>query len=341
MRNDYLIEEVQKKIIGKRNTLTPSEVRRYYSQLPPDSLPFIPTMVEVQIITSEPPIPLKEVDRIKNLLREYTDRINKGESFSTLAILYSEDGSSVVGGELGFQGRAMWTPEFANAAFALSDPKKVSNIIETEYGYHILQLIERRGDRVNARHILLKPKVAEEDLKKATLLMDTVVDCIKKNTPPASLTKYFTQINQQITSFSFNDAVGFFSSDKDTRLNNGLMINRKRESSNYGTSRFVLEDLPGEVAKVVNTMNVGDISVPFRMKMPNGRDGVAVVRLKSRVEGHTANISDDYVALKGIVENRKQQELLDKWVKKKISETYIFIDENWRNCDFKYSEWIK
>lgn len=341
MRNNYLTEEVQKSIVSKMKTLTPSEVRRYYSHLPQDSLPFIPTMVEVQIVTDEPPIPIKEIDRIKGLLRGYTERVNKGENFATLAILYSEDGSSINGGELGFHGRAEWVPEFANAAFALSDPKKVSNIVETEFGYHILQLIERRGDRINVRHILLKPKVSEDDLKTAMLKMDTVSDCIRNNVPTPYVKDFLSKIGQQATSFSFEDAVRVYSSDKDTRLNNGLMVNKNIEGNNYGTSRFIMEELPPDVAKVVNTMKVGEVSKPFRMKMTNGRDGIAIVKLKSKIDGHIANISDDYVALKNLVESRKRQEVLDNWVKKKIADTYIYIDENWRNCDFKYSEWIK
>lgn len=340
-RNEYLMGEVQKNIMSKMKTLTPSEVRRYYSQLPPDSLPYIPTTVEVQILTNEPPISVKEVDRIKGLLRDYTERVNKGENFATLAILYSEDGSAINGGELGFHGRAEWVPEFANAAFSLTDPKKVSNVIETEYGYHILQLIERRGDRVNVRHILLKPKVSEEDLKTATLKMDTIVNGIKNNYPPKDLLDFLSKTGQQLGSFTFEDAVNIYSSDKKSRFNSGLMVNRNREGNNYGTSRFTLEELPPEVAKAINTMKVGDVSEPFRMKMDNGRDGVAVVKLKSKVEGHLANISDDYVALKNIVENKKRQELLDKWVKKKIADTYIYIDDNWKNCDFKYPEWVK
>jgi len=342
MRNNYLIEKVQSSIIGKKTNLTPSEVRRYYSQLPPDSLPFIPTTVEVQIITNEPPIPLAEVDRIKDKLREYTDRVNRGESFSTLAILYSEDGSATNGGELGFNGRASWVPEFASAAFSLSDPKRVSNIVETEYGYHILQLIERRGDRVNVRHILLKPRVPQEDLQKATLQMDTLVNSIRANKPTPEILRFMEkqQVKEQMDRFTFEDAVSLYSSDKDTRQNQGLMLNRG-ENSNNGTSRFTMEELPPEVGRAISSMNVGDISAPFKMMMSNGREGVAVVKLRKRIEGHVANVSDDYLALKNIVEQNKRQEVLSKWIKKKITDTYIYIDENWRNCDYKHSEWIK
>jgi Parvulin-like peptidyl-prolyl isomerase len=323
MRNNYLVSEVKKNLVGKKASLTPSEVRKYYSQLPKDSLPYIPTTVEVQILTNEPIIPLSEIDKVKARLREFTDRVNNGESFSTLAIMYSEDGSASNGGELGFSGRANWVPEFANMAFSLNDPKKVSNIVETEYGFHILQLIERRGDLINVRHILMKPRVPEAEMVKAMGRLDSIAGDIKEK------------------KFEFEDAVAYLSSDKNTRGNNGLMVNR-RESSNYGTPRFTMEELPAEVAKIIDKMKVGEISVPFRMKSEtSGKDIVALVKLRSRVEGHIANVSDDYQTLKEIVEGRKQEEVLRKWLQSKIKDTYVRIDDNWKNCDFQYSGWLK
>lgn len=320
-RTRYLIDEVRKKLVGKVN-LTPSEVRRYYSQLSKDSLPYVQTTVEVQIITNEPKIPVAVTDDVKNRLRGFTNRINSGETdFSTLAIMYSEDGSAQLGGELGFKGRAELVPEFSSVAFSLSDTKKVSNIVETEYGFHIMQLIERRGDRVNVRHILLKPKVPQADISKSMNMMDSLANDVRA--------KKFTF--EEATALSF---------DKDTRKNNGLMVNRK-ESVNYGTSRFIKEELPPEVAKVVDNMNVGDISAPFTMMSANGKEIVAIVKLKSKVDGHIANVSDDYQTLKEIVENNKKQELLKKWLQSKIKETYVHIDDAWKNCDFQYSGWLK
>lgn len=321
IRNNYMVSEVKKSLVGKKTKLTPSEVRRYYSQLPKDSLPFIPTTVEVQIITNEPIIPVEEIDKVKERLRDFTNRINAGESFSTLAIMYSEDGSAQNGGELGFSGRASWVPEFANMAFSLSDPKKVSNIVETEYGFHILQLIERRGDLINVRHILLKPKVPEEQFNKSIAKMDSICKDIKSG------------------KFTFEDAT-VLSFDKNTRKNNGLMVNH-RESSNYGTPRFLKEELPPAVAIAVENLKVGEISAPFKMKADNGKEVVAIVKLRSRVEGHVANVSDDYQTLKEIVESKKQEDILKKWLQNKIKDTYIFVDKNWRNCDFQYSGWIK
>ncbi len=322
IQNQYLTEEVKKKLTSKIS-LTPSEVRKYYTQLPKDSLPFIPTTVEVQIITNEPTVPVTETDKVKERLRDFTNRINSGEqSFSTLAIMYSEDGSAANGGELGFNGRAQWVPEFASMAFSLNDPKKVSNIVETEYGFHILQLIERRGDQVNVRHILLKPKVPGEAFDKSIARMDSLAKDIRAK------------------KFTFEDATAI-SHDKDTRSNNGLMVNGGRESSNHGTPRFIMEELPSEVGKIVKTMKIGEVSAPFRMIQKNGKEVVAIVKLRSRVEGHVANVSDDFQILKAIVEAKKQEEVLKKWLQAKIKDTYVRIDKNWQNCDFQYSGWIK
>lgn len=323
IRNDYLVSEVQKKLVEKKSNLTPSEVRKYYTQLPKDSLPYIPTTVEVQIITNEPIIPLKEIDQVKDRLRDYTNRINAGSAdFATLAIMYSEDpGSAPNGGELGFMGRAELLPEFSSVAFSLSDPKKVSNIVETEYGFHIIQLIERRGDRANFRHILIRPKVSPEEMNQAKLRLDSVANDIRAS------------------KFTFEDAT-VLSFDKDTRKNNGLMVNRK-ESTNYGTPRFTMEELPTEIGKIVNTMAIGEISPAFTMKQANGKEVVAIIKLKSKTEGHIANVSDDYQTLKTIVEGKKHEEILKKWLQTKIKDTYIRIDPDWVNCDFQYPDWVK
>lgn len=351
-RTKYLVSEVRRKIVGKVN-LTPSEVRKYYTQLPKDSLPYIPTSVEVQIITSEPDVPLTVIDELKAKLRGFTDRVNAGESFATLAILYSEDGSAANGGELGFMGRAQLVPEFANVAFSLSDPTKVSNIVETEYGYHIIQLIERRGDRINVRHILLRPKVPAEEKKKSIARMDTIAKGLRDNTltyakafeilSEGNNNQYMT-LNPEVTDklFTFEDAVDYFSKDKETRKNNGVMVNNKETSNGYiTTSRFMMEELPPEVGKAVKGMNVGDISSPFIMKTSSGKEVVAIVKLKSKIDGHTANVSDDFEVLKEIVEEKKQEDILNKWLQNKIKATYVKIGKGWDNCDFKYQGWVE
>ncbi len=318
-----LVQGVQNKLIGDI-VLAPSEIRNFYSSIPQDSLPFIPTAVEVQIITLEPKIPLSEIDAVKAKLRDYTERINSGESeFSTLALLYSEDGSAVKGGELGFMGRASLAAEFANVAFTLNDPSKVSNIVETEFGYHIIQLIERRGDQGNFRHILLKPKVPQEELDKANARLDSIQVAL---------------VNGEI---SFDEAATFISADKDTRNNKGIMVNMNRESDYAGTPRFEMNELNQDIARQVGEMKEGEISKPFIMRNAKDKQVAAIVKLSKRIEGHKANMNSDYQTIKMMAENKKRQELLDKWLKNKIKSTYVRIDENWQNCEFRYEGWIR
>lgn len=348
-RNRAITERVQDKIVGTIK-LTPAEVRKFYADIPQDSLPYIPVTVEAEIISQEPNIPLTEIDAVKNRLREFTDRINKGEtSFASLALLYSEDtGTAAKGGEVGFTGRSSLAPEYASAAFALTDPNKVSNIVETEYGFHIIQLIERRGDRINTRHILLKPKVPAVELNNAIARLDTVSTKLRENdytvkdaiqsiakdvifTPEAATTK-----------LSFEEAAYYISSDKETRNNGGLMLNNKNQySTNVGTSRFSMEELPPEVAKIVDKMNVNDISTPFSMINDKGKQVVAIIKLKQRVDRHKANLLDDYQMIRTQVENQKKEEILGKWVQDKIKNTYVYINDGWKNCDFQYSGWVK
>ena len=322
IREQQLVEGVQQKHFGSVQ-LTPSEIRKYYNTLPQDSLPFIPTTLEVQIITAEPKIPLAEIDMVKARLREYTDQINSGErEFSTLALLHSEDPSSMKGGELGFMSRSGFVPEFANVAFALSDPKKVSNVVESEYGFHIIQLIERRGDMGNFRHILLKPKVPQESLDTALVRLDSIRSGI---------------INKKIT---FDEAATFLSADKDTRNNKGIMVNSTR-STNSGTPRFALNELNQDIAKIAGEMKEGEVSNPFIMLNDKGRQVAAMIRISARNEGHKAAINSDYQIVKQMAENAKQQDLVDEWLQKKIDKTYVRIDPDWQGCELKYKGWQK
>lgn len=318
LRNGQTMQLMQKKLV-ENVKVTPAEVRRYFKNLPEDSIPYVPTQVEVQILTIEPKIPDEEIDRVKSRLREFTERINSGEmQFSTLALLYSEDkGSAARGGELGFMGRGQLVPEFANVAFNLSDPTKVSKIVESEFGFHIIQLIEKRGDRVNTRHILLKPQVAEDDLMAALSRLDSIADDIR------------------IGKFTFEEGATLLSSDKDTRKNKGLMPN-----SETGTSRFEMQQLPQEVARAVNTLNIGEISRPFTMVNAKGKEICAIVKLKTRIKGHKATLADDFQTLKEVVLAKKKQEKIEKWIVEKQKNTYIRINERWRNCDFKYPGWV-
>ncbi len=319
--NRSRVQQVQRNLT-KDITSTPADIRRYFSKLPEDSIPYIPRQVEVQILTAAPAIPREEIDNVKARLREYADRVTKGESdFSTLAILYSQDpGSAGRGGELGFMGRGQLVPEYAAVAFNLNDPKKVSKIVETEFGYHIIQLIEKRGDRVNTRHILLRPRVSDKDLTDAVMRLDSLRTDIVDN-----------------KKFTFEEAVGYLSHDKDTRNNRGVMVNPES-----GNSRFQMSELPQEIAKEVNNLQPGELSKAFIMKDPKtNHDIVAIVKLTNRIEGHKANMADDYQAIKNMYEQARQKEVLDEWLAKKIKDTYIRIEDGWRDCDFKHTGWIK
>lgn len=320
MRNNYIIEQVQHNLT-KDVKATPNDVRKYFSTLPEDSIPYVPMQVEAQIISINPVIPAQEIEDVKARLRDYADRVNRGESeFSTLAIMNSEDdGSAMQGGELGYQSRSSWVPEFANVAFNLNDPKKVSRIVETEYGYHIIQLIDKRGDQVNLRHILLTPKVNEKDLREATVRLDS--------------------LRKEIVAgkFPFEDAARYVSQDKDTKNNRGVMVNPQT-----GSPRFEMQELPPEVARRVEMMKPGDVSEAFIMKdTKRNKDIVAIVKLTSRVPGHKANLSDDYNMLKEMYEAKRKEEILKEWVERKIKDTYVKIADGWQNCEFEYEGWIK
>lgn len=323
IREGMKVQQMQQKIIGDIK-LTPAEVRNYFSKLPKDSIPFVPTQVEVQIIELMPKITEKEIERVKAQLREYADRVNKGETtFSTLARFYSQDpGTAARGGEGGFTGRGELVPEFANVVFNLTDPKKVSKVFETEFGYHIAQLIEKRGDRVNYRHILLRPEVDQKDIDAALARLDSIGDDIRK------------------AKFSFDDAATWISQDKDTRNNHGLLANPQTS-----TSRFEMQQLASlisqDVAKVVEKMQIGEISKAFTMVNSKGKEVCAIVKLKNRIDGHKATITEDYQRLKAMVTSKRSEEKIQKWIVDKQKNTYVRINPSWRNCTFKYPGWIK
>ena len=318
-REGLKVQRMQQKLVGEIK-ITPAEVRRHFKDLPQDSIPYIPTQVEVQIITQQPKIPLEEIEDVKSRLREYTDRVNKGESFSMLARLYTDDrGTAINGGEMPFTGRGYLDPAFANVAFNLQDPNKVSKIVESEYGFHIIQLMEKRGDRIKVRHILLKPHVPEEALMAGTARLDSIADDIRNG------------------KFTFEEAASVLSQDKDTRNNHGLLPNPQTN-----TSKFEMQELPPEIAKVVDKMKVGEISEAFTMiPQKTGKEECVIVKLKSRINGHKATISEDYQNLKEIVLEKRRDEMLDKWIREKQKHTYVRINENWKNCTFKYPGWIK
>lgn len=319
VRNNNIVQEVQRTLVSDIK-ITPSEVRKFYNRLPQDSLPTIPMQVEVQVIALYPQVPQQEIDNVKAQLRDFSEQVNAGErEFSTLAILHSEDpGSAMRGGELGFVSKGTLAPEFASVAFNLNDPTKVSKIVETEFGYHIIQLIEKRGDQINCRHILLKPKVSMRDIEAAENRLDSVRADI---------------LSGKIT---FEETAPYVSQDKDTRYNEGLMSN-----SNTGSSRFEMSELPQDIAKAVATMEVGDISQPITtIDVKSNKEVVMIVKLRSRRPVHKADLSHDYQVLANMLESEKKETILKEWIAKKRRDTFVRIKEDWRNCDFKYDGWL-
>lgn len=319
IRDEEMTVQVRQNLV-KNIKVTPAQVRRYFRELPEDSIPFIPTKVECQIITRNPLIPQEEIDRVKDELRDYTERVNNGTAqFSTLALLYSEDKvSAQQGGELGFAGRGSYVPEFANVAFNLTDPKSISKIVETEYGFHIIQLIEKRGDQINCRQILRRPRVSMEALQQCINDLDSIT----------------AEINKGL--YTFDECVAIVSYDKDTRNNYGIMVNE-----NDATSKFEMKDLPAEVARAVAGLQVGEISKPFIMVDSKGKEVVAMVKLKNRTNGHRATMADDYQAMLDVVVNKLSEEKIESWIRSKQQTTYIHINDEWQNCEFKYPGWIK
>ena len=322
-RDRRKVQQMKQKLV-EDIAVTPADVRRYFNNMPQDSLPFVPTEVEVQIVALTPRIEPEEINRVKEELREYTDRITKGEStFQTLALLYSEDpGTARRGGELGLTGRGTLDPAFAQVAFNLTDPKKISKIVESEFGYHIIQLIEKRGDKVNVRHILKKPIVSDEAIEKALSRLDSIADDIRGE------------------KFTFEDAATMLSDDKDTRNNKGLMSNSNMQTGRI-TSRFQMQDLPPEIAKVVDTMKVGQVSRSFQMVNQRGKTVCVIAKLKNRIEGHKATITEDFQVMKDLVLGKRRDERIHQWVVDKIKTVYTRLNDNYKDCKFEYEGWVK
>ena len=319
-KNRELIQKMRRKLVEDIN-VSPAEVRRYFENLPEDSIPMVPTTVEVQTITRQPKVSIEEINRVKDALREYTDRVNRGETtFATLARLYSEDGSARQGGEIGYTPKAALDPVFASVAFNLTDPSKISKIVETEFGFHIIQLIDKRGERINVRHILLKPRVTSEALEQASHQLDSLANDIREG------------------KFTFDEAATYVSDDKDTKSNHGIMANATEMTR---TSKFRMQDLPTEVARAVEQLKVGEISAPFEMINSKGKTVCAIIKLKSRTESHRATITEDFQVMKDVVLAKRREEALQAWVAEKLKNTYVRMADQYRDCDFEYQGWVK
>ena len=311
IRDQKMVEEVQGKIVSGLKT-SPSDVREFYRSIPKDSVPMVSAQYEIAQIVKKPPITLDEKLAVKDRLYGLRTRILKGERFSTLALLYSEDpGSAKKGGELGFYGRGELAPEFEAAAFALKDGE-ISEVVETEFGYHIIQLIERRGDYVNVRHILLTVKVSPEALEKAYLELDSIANLIRND------------------SISFEEAVTMFS-DEDDKVNGGYLVN-----TNTGSTMFTAEELDPQVSVVVNRLGVGEVSAPVPMKTKNDKDAYRLLMIKKKTNPHKANLNDDYALIQNWTMQKKRQEALNKWITTKSKKAYVKICDEYCTCDFRF-----
>jgi peptidyl-prolyl cis-trans isomerase SurA len=317
VRDQIMSMQMRNKIV-QDITVTPSEVRQFYRNMSQDEIPVIPTQYEYAQIALRPEISLEEENRVKAELRELKNRIEGGSSFAAMAVMYSEGPSASAGGEIGYLGRAELDPTYAAAAFNLKGDK-ISNVIKSEFGYHIIQLIDRRGDRVNTRHILMTPKVSPEAREEAKLRLDSLANMIRKE------------------KISFQEAATRFSSDKNSRANGGLVVNPYNLSS-----KFTVEELGGQVSRVLANLKIGEISEPFESIDPESRQQVyTIVRLIDKVETHKANLQNDYQHLADLFLVKKREKKLEKWIAEKQGQTYIRIDDTYANCNFEFDNWRK
>lgn len=316
IREKLITESMQQHIVDKIRS-TPSEVKAFFKKLPKDSLPDVPDKYEIQQIVIKPTVSEAEKERIRDRLRSFREQILNGEkTFSTLAVMYSEDGSSVRGGELGYATKSMWDPAFAEAAFSLK-PGKISKIVESEFGFHIIQLIDRQGEKINVRHIILQPKISDAEREEALHRLDTIRGYITDN------------------KMTFDEAAYYFSTDKKTRNNGGLL-----SSPNSLDSRIEKAEIRGEMAKQVNRMKVGEISEPF-MDRDEAREEYKIIKVKAYYPQHKANLDDDWMTFESMLKNQKQLEKMEKWIKEKQANTYIHIDDAYKNSKFRYDNWVK
>jgi len=311
VKDQMLVQEVQNGIMNEVE-VTPSEIKSYYRAMPADSIPMINTEYEIAQIVKKPPISIDEKLKVKERLFDLRKRILDGERFSTLAVLYSEDpGSARKGGELGFYGRGELYPEFEAVAFNLKDGE-ISEIVETEAGFHIIQMIERRGEYVNVRHILLMAKVSPYALEKAKNELDTIAMQIR---------------NGDIT---FEEAVAKYSNDEN-KGKDGMLINPYS-----GSTLFEAENLDQQVSFVIDKLQVGELSDPVPMITDDGKDAYRLLMLKRKTTPHKANLSNDYNRIQEWALQKKKQEAVDKWIREKSNSAYVRINENFTNCTFDY-----
>jgi peptidyl-prolyl cis-trans isomerase SurA len=312
---DQLITNQMQSNIAFDVTVTPSEVRQYFNRLAKDSIPNIDSKIQMRQIVMYSPVTEQAKLEVRERLLDLRKRILQGENFRTLAVLYSEGPSASRGGEIGFLGRAELDPEYTKVAFSLKEGQ-VSNIVESAFGFHIIQLIERRDDKVNTRHILMRPKVDPNGVEKTIARLDSLADVIRKD------------------SIEFDAAAFYYSQDKKTSVNGGRVVNP------YDNSKeFVLNELQPEEFEAVRDLKVNEISNPFKSVDENQKDIYKIVMLTDRTEPHQATLKQDYLVIQSMALIEKQDKIFNEWIDEKIRTTYIHIDESFSGCHFKNEAW--
>lgn len=312
MRKDQMLEEQVQQAMLANVEVTPAEVRKCYYDIPHDSVPMVNSKYEIAHIVKKPAITLEQKLEVKDRLYKMRKRILDGERFSTLALLYSEDpGSAKKGGELGFHGRGEFAPEFEAAAFNLRDGE-ISEVVETEFGFHIIQMIERRGEFVNVRHILLTVKVSPEALQDAYDELDSIAQLIRND------------------SVTFDEAVRKFS-DEDDKISGGILVN-----PNTGSTLFDASELDQQVSYTINRMQVGQLSEPVPMKTDENKDAYRLLYLKRKTNPHKANLKDDYTLIRDWAMQQKREEIINKWIANKSKKAYIKVIDDFKDCDFMF-----
>ncbi len=326
-QKDMMIAKKMEGEITSKVAVTPSEVQKFYKQIPANEIPLRPAAMEIREIVIKPDVSEAEITRIQNRLKEFRDRIQKGESFTTLAVLYSEDKASAPrGGELGMMPRSNLVPEFAAVAFNLKG-NEISRVVKTEFGYHIMQLIDRRGDVINVKHILLSPKPTIEEKAVVRTKLDSIAQAIREN------------------KISFEDAALKYSTAKDTRANGGLLVNngspQNPESQNINTTWFEPQELSPEIFNAVKTLKIGEISKVIETMDDNNAVVYKIVSIKSNNPAHKADLRQDYQYLQNLALGKSRQKTISEWIEKKQESMYIRIDKDFQSCKFEHKGWVK
>ena len=297
--------------------ITPGEIESFFNDIPKDSLPYINAKVEMAQIIKKPEISQDEIDKTRARLQDFKKQIENGKSFTSLAVLYSQDpGSATKGGDLGFVSKGTFVPEF-DAVAARLEEGQLSEVFSSPFGYHLMQLVERRGEQYRAKHILLKPRIKSDDLIISEAFLDSIRTLILNDT------------------ISFEKAAAKYSDDDASKNNGGKIVNQAD-----GSTEFDMQNLDGQLALTVNKLEIGEISEPVIMQTQDGNQAYRIIKLINRTEPHVANLKDDYLLIKKVATNNLQQENLQEWIKTTISSTYIKLNKDFEDCKFE-NNWIK